>query len=63
MQTRRVIPATVYIGPERRKERRRIGNNTFEKLLLEFGLDRRISIDQRDSSSSWLLLSEKSLSA
>ncbi len=63
MQARRVIPAAVYIGPERRKERRRIGNNTFEKLLFEFGLDRRVSIDQRDSNSSWLLLSEKSLSA
>jgi len=63
MQTRRVTPTTVYIGQERRKERRRIGNNSFEKMLLEFGLDRRVYTDQRDSTSSWLLLSEKSLTA
>ncbi len=59
MQTQRVSAATIYIGTERRKERRRRGNSAFEKLLLEFGLDRRVYADQRDNSSSWLLLSNK----
>ena len=52
-----------YVGEERRKERRRRGNKTFEKLLLSFGLDRRLNPEQRAVDSSWLLLSEKSRSA
>jgi len=51
---------SIYIGSERRSERRRSGNPVFEKLLLEFGLDRRIKIDQRNNDSSWLLLSNSS---
>lgn len=51
---------SIYIGPERRSERRRSGNPAFEKLLLEFGLDRRIQLEQRQHDSSWLLLSNAS---
>ncbi len=58
MSTQQARSTSVYIGPERRTERRRRGNPAFEKLLFEFGLDRRIGIDQRKSNSSWLLLSE-----
>ncbi|HFB66026.1 MAG TPA: hypothetical protein ENJ60_10870 [Aeromonadales bacterium] len=60
MSTQQARTESVYIGPERRSERRRRGNPAFEKLLLEFGLDRRLESDQRESNSSWLLLSEAS---
>jgi len=53
----------VYVGPERRAERRRsLRNDEFEKLLDHFGLDRRLVMDRRRADSSWLLLSENVLS-
>ncbi|MET1255819.1 hypothetical protein [Aliikangiella maris] len=49
-----------YIGPERRQERRRSHcNERVERLLKNFGLDRRIRVDRRRKDSSWLLTSQK----
>ncbi len=51
---------TIYVGPERRQDRRRASQyENFEKLLRDFGLDRRFMPDRRKQDSSWLLLSEK----
>ncbi len=48
----------LYVGPDRRAERRRnLTNQDFEKLLRDFGLDRRLHRERRHQSSSWLLLS------
>lgn len=53
------VPDLVYVGQERRAERRRsVRNDEFEKLLGHFGLDRRHVSDRRRADSSWLLLSE-----
>ncbi len=49
-----------YVGPERRLERRRGHcNERVERLLKNFGLDRRLSTDRRRKDSSWFLTSEK----
>ena len=49
-----------YVGIERRAERRRSGKqDNFERLLKDFGLDRRFMPDRRTRDSSWLLLSEE----
>ncbi len=56
------VPDQVYVGQERRAERRRsVRNDEFEKLLDHFGLDRRLVPDRRRADSSWLLLSENVL--
>ncbi|NQD36984.1 hypothetical protein HPT27_08100 [Permianibacter sp. IMCC34836] len=52
----------VYVGPERREERRRsVRNDEFEKLLGHFGLNRRVVPDRRRGDTSWLLLSETAI--
>jgi hypothetical protein len=49
----------LYVGPDRREERRRNQTNQdFEKLLRDFGLNRRQRVERRLQSSSWLLLSD-----
>ncbi|TQV72904.1 hypothetical protein FLL45_15680 [Aliikangiella marina] len=49
-----------YIGPERRAERRRTHNSErIERLLRNFGLDRRVSDERRRADTSWLLTSKK----
>lgn len=49
-----------YIGPERRLDRRREqGHERVERLLINFGLDRRLSTDRRRKDSSWFLTSDK----
>lgn len=54
--------ARVYIGPERRLERRRHNNNDrVEILLRNFGLDRRLRTDRRRANTSWLLTSQKAV--
>jgi len=48
-----------YIGPERRIDRRRTNNNRrLESLLSNFGLDRRINRDRRNTNTSWLIMAE-----
>lgn len=48
-----------YVGPERRIERRREqGHERVERLLTNFGLDRRLSNDRRRKDSSWFLTSQ-----
>lgn len=50
----------VYVGPERRLDRRRsVRNEDFERLLRHFGLDRRVHTDRRSIDSSWLITSSK----
>ena len=50
----------VYLGPERREERRReCRNMRMEALLKNFGLDRRIDRNRRNAETSWLLISKK----
>ncbi len=50
----------LYVGPDRRAERRRNQTNQdFEKLLRDFGLDRRQRVERRQQGSSWLLLSNQ----
>lgn len=50
----------VYIGQERRLDRRREqGHEKVERLLRNFGLDRRLSTDRRRKDSSWFLTSKK----
>jgi len=47
-----------YVGPERRKERRREhAHERVERLLKNFGLDRRLATDRRRKDSSWFLTS------
>lgn len=49
----------LYVGTDRREERRRNQTNQdFEKLLRDFGLNRRQRVERRLQSSSWLLLSD-----
>jgi len=49
-----------YIGPDRRAERRRTHNSErIERLLRNFGLDRRASTERRRTDTSWLLTSKK----
>ncbi|MBV1908794.1 MAG: hypothetical protein KUG78_05695 [Kangiellaceae bacterium] len=49
-----------YIGPERRVDRRREqGHDRVERLLTNFGLDRRLSTDRRRKDSSWFLTSQR----
>lgn len=49
-----------YIGPDRRLDRRREqGHERVERLLKNFGLDRRLSTDRRRKDTSWLLTSKK----
>ncbi len=49
-----------YVGPERRLDRRREqGHERVERLLKNFGLDRRLSTDRRRKDSSWFLTSKK----
>ena len=48
-----------YVGPERRVERRREhGHERVERLLTNFGLDRRLSEDRRRKDTSWFLTSK-----
>ena len=48
-----------YVGPERRLDRRRDqGHERVERLLKNFGLDRRLSTDRRRKDSSWFLTSK-----
>jgi len=48
-----------YIGRERRLERRREhSHERVERLLKNFGLDRRLSIDRRRKDTSWFLTSD-----
>ncbi len=48
-----------YVGNDRRKERRREqGHERVERLLKNFGLDRRLSVDRRSKNSSWFLTSK-----
>jgi hypothetical protein len=50
----------LYVGTDRRAERRRNQTNQdFEKLLRDFGLDRRQRVERRHQHSSWLLLSDQ----
>ncbi len=50
----------VYLGPERREERRReCRNMRMEALLKNFGLDRRVDKNRRKADTSWLLVSKK----
>jgi len=54
----RSLMEPLYVGPDRRAERRRNQTNQdFEKLLRDFGLNRRQRIERRLQTSSWLLLS------
>ncbi|MGX5174753.1 hypothetical protein ACUR5C_12095 [Aliikangiella sp. IMCC44653] len=49
-----------YIGPERRADRRRMSHNErIERLLRNFGLDRRMRVERRRKDSSWLLTSAR----
>ena len=49
-----------YVGRERRLDRRREqGHDRVERLLKNFGLDRRLSTDRRRKDSSWFLTSDK----
>ena len=49
-----------YVGPERRVDRRREnGHERVERLLKNFGLERRLSTDRRRKDSSWFLTSKK----
>ncbi len=48
-----------YVGLDRREERRREqGHERVERLLKNFGLDRRLSTDRRSKNSSWFLTSK-----
>ncbi|TQV89759.1 hypothetical protein [Aliikangiella coralliicola] len=50
----------IYVGPERRAERRRRKQNErIETLLRNFGLDRRLRVDRRRKDTSWLLTSKR----
>lgn len=50
----------IYVGPERRVERRRCQqSDRVERLLKNFGLDRRVRIDRRRQDTSWLVTSQK----
>lgn len=50
----------VYVGPERRADRRNSYQSERVNILLQnFGLDRRVNQDRRQANSSWLLISEK----
>ncbi|MCW8877774.1 MAG: hypothetical protein OQJ89_14400 [Kangiellaceae bacterium] len=50
----------IYVGPERRKERRREHRNErIETLLRNFGLDRRLRVERRRKDTSWLVTSQK----
>ena len=52
----------VYIGEERRLDRRRmLGHERVERLLKNFGLDRRLSTDRRRKDTSWFLTSKKAV--
>ena len=49
----------IYMGPERRNERRRERKNErFENMIKDFGLERRLRVERRDVSTSWLLTSK-----
>lgn len=49
----------VYMGPERREERRReCRNERIETLLKNFGLDNRFRVNRRKEGTSWLLTSK-----
>ncbi|TQV73955.1 hypothetical protein FLL45_13920 [Aliikangiella marina] len=51
---------SVYMGEERRNERRRgHQNQRVEVMLKNFGLDRRLRQERRNANSSWLLTSSK----
>jgi len=51
---------SAYVGPERRVDRRREqGHERVERLLKNFGLDRRLSTDRRRKDTSWFLTSNK----
>lgn len=51
---------SAYVGPERRVDRRREkGHDRVERLLINFGLDRRLSNDRRRKDTSWFLTSSK----
>jgi hypothetical protein len=53
---------SVYIGEEKRLERRRLlGHERVERLLKNFGLDRRLSTDRRRKDTSWFLTSKKAV--
>lgn len=55
-----VSDENVYVGSERRSDRRSTyQQDRVEALIKNFGLDRRIRIERRKSDSSWLLTSKK----
>ncbi len=50
----------IYVGEERRVERRRCQHSDrIERLIKNFGLDRRIKQDRRKENTSWLVTSQK----
>ena len=50
----------VYVGQERRLDRRRgAGHERVGVLLKNFGLDRRLSTDRRRKDTSWFLTSKQ----
>ena len=50
----------VYIGADRRADRRRVySKDRVETLLKNFGLDRRMRCERRRADTSWLLTSRK----
>ena len=52
-----------YVGTERRLERRREqSHERVERLLKNFGLDRRLSTDRRRKDTSWFLTSSRAVS-
>ncbi len=49
----------MYIGPDRRKDRRnKKMNSRAEARLRNFGLDERVQVERRKEKTSWLLTSE-----
>lgn len=52
----------IYVGAERRSERRRESRNErIETLLRNFGMDRRNREERRRADSSWLVVSQKAV--
>lgn len=52
--------SVIYMGQERRNERRRGSRNErVEVMLKNFGLERRSTEDRRKEGTSWLLTSKK----
>lgn len=52
------IPDGIYVGPDRRADRRRERSNIkVQAQIKNFGLDKRIRLERRSGSSSYLLTS------